>query len=384
MKARPFSRVLQLWIPTLFVLVSAAVVGQEVQGLHVPQLLIVAVSSLLGIIAVLLFRSELSWSTSIAWMNFAVLFLINALMGVVFPLLSRWLEPFSRDADVYIYQYFTSFYFLMLGISVTYLLIERVSSTISSLRRFAIAVLIIALPWTILFNDYLVNARYLFDIRASQQIDEIKRTVEALRAQGNPNPSVRDVVDSSRMNLLGPDVRLLNEGNVIKILPYALGNNDAALFYRPFWTSCAWMSALVVVLMLGFLLLRYFRDFPSSAYAEKISWLLVPYVFVEALHYFVLVEAKSWDAAMAFLRIGGTITFIIMIPLTYLFYLKLKFLNSIEGNYYESKLVESSAGITRWRDALDNWIIRQFMHDAELNRRFLIRDDFRQQRDSEE
>ena len=55
-----------------------------------------------------------------------------------------------------------------------------------------------------------------------------------------------------------------------------------------------------------------------------------------------------------------------------LFALRLHFIKSVEGGYYERRLIEGPEGITRWRDAFDNWVVRQFMNQGELERRFLI------------
>jgi hypothetical protein len=68
----------------------------------------------------------------------------------------------------------------------------------------------------------------------------------------------------------------------------------------------------------------------------------------------------------------------------YLFILRYAFVNSIEGAYYERQLTKEASHITRWRDAIDNWVLRQFVSESGLDQRFLVRGDVSEREDGEE
>jgi len=62
----------------------------------------------------------------------------------------------------------------------------------------------------------------------------------------------------------------------------------------------------------------------------------------------------------------------IMLPILLVLILRLRFIQSVEGRFYESRLIDDASRITRWRDALDNWVLRHFMNSKELEQRFVI------------
>jgi hypothetical protein len=66
-----------------------------------------------------------------------------------------------------------------------------------------------------------------------------------------------------------------------------------------------------------------------------------------------------------------------------MFYLRFQFLASVEGRYYESAIKRDQLLITRWRDIIDDWVIRKFIRGGDLSHRFLIREEFDDSKKSE-
>jgi len=53
------------------------------------------------------------------------------------------------------------------------------------------------------------------------------------------------------------------------------------------------------------------------------------------------------------------------------FTLRLRFIKSVKGEFYENELASRPAGVMRWRDALDNLVIRHFLDPRLESRRVL-------------
>ena len=132
------------------------------------------------------------------------------------------------------------------------------------------------------------------------------------------------------------------------------------------------MALLSLALILAFILYQYLADPPKSAYMEKILWCLLPYCSFEALHYYAFIHARAFDEFVILGMYGTYASVGVMIPFLALLMLRLRFIETVEGRFYEHRLIQNPSRITRWRDSFDNWILRQFMSTKELEHRFLI------------
>jgi hypothetical protein len=133
------------------------------------------------------------------------------------------------------------------------------------------------------------------------------------------------------------------------------------------------LGVLSVLLLLWSSVRHYIVDSQKGAYVEKIAWCLILYCILEALHFYVYTKVKDHDSFIRIDLTGSYLSLVVMWILGGLFALRLHFIQSVEGSYYERHLVESADGITRWRDAADNWLLKEFMNTRDLDRRFLTR-----------
>ncbi len=375
MVLKPFRKVFLWWLLPASVTVVAIAIGQGFEWSQVHSPLLSAASSLLGTTALFLFRSEKHAGSRAVFLNFSIFFLGNGVAGPMQSIISKWLGFLHDDISNLLYPYLISLYFLLLSISVVYLVIECTSRKSRVLGKYLVTSLMVGAVWTPLYYHYLFNPRYLYETEEMRDLRAVRTTLEGLRSIGNLDPSAGEIATTTNSNTANDIARPLTETRVSEILPYTHENDFAILFYRPFWRSCAWISTFAVVFMVGFFCLRYFSDPPGSAYLEKIAWCIMLYCLLEAIHFYHFMNVASWDVAVGFIRVGGFVSLAVMIPLGYLFALRYAFINTIEGSYYERQLSREASRITRWRDVLDNWVIQQFMNESNLNRRFLIRDE---------
>ncbi len=160
---------------------------------------------------------------------------------------------------------------------------------------------------------------------------------------------------------------------VSDILPYFRGFDVALLVFRPLWWSCFLIALMCIVALLAYIGYQYVADPPGGAYVEKIVWCLLLYCCFEALHHYAFVKAKSWESYGELNLLGWYASIGVLTVLCLFMILRLRFIQSIEGRYYERRLGGDATRITRWRDACDTWVLRQFMDPSEIERRFLVK-----------
>ncbi|MEX0602646.1 MAG: hypothetical protein WD295_04845, partial [Bacteroidota bacterium] len=69
--------------------------------------------------------------------------------------------------------------------------------------------------------------------------------------------------------------------------------------------------------------------------------------------------------------IGQYLTLFNLVLLGVFFALRLSFINSVKGEFYERELVSDSEHISRWRDSIDNLVVRHFLNPETLHGRLL-------------
>jgi hypothetical protein len=67
-------------------------------------------------------------------------------------------------------------------------------------------------------------------------------------------------------------------------------------------------------------------------------------------------------AYMGYYSVGQYVSLFILLMLLIFFSLRLRFITSVKGEFYERELVSDSEHISRWRDGLDNLIVRHFLN----------------------
>ena len=84
------------------------------------------------------------------------------------------------------------------------------------------------------------------------------------------------------------------------------------------------------------------------------------FILLDMVHYLVFVRSTSLENYHAVFRLGQFVTIFCLTMGASLFILRLNFVRSTTGQYYESMLETSPEKVTRWRDEIDNLILRMF------------------------
>ncbi|MGA9118721.1 MAG: hypothetical protein WB699_05105, partial [Bacteroidota bacterium] len=119
------------------------------------------------------------------------------------------------------------------------------------------------------------------------------------------------------------------------------------------------------VLCVGFIFLffgyQYMKDPPQGAYIERIMFLFLVSTSLEILHAWSFIKSVEWGTIADILQKGQYVSILVLVLLALFFSLRLRFIKSVKGEFYENELASRPAGVIRWRDAVDNLVIRHFL-----------------------
>ena len=371
-------KILLVWLAFGIVNFAAAMSLVVAPSVRICNFLLGSLSAMLGVVSVFLLKREPSGETKALFFILAGLFFVHGLGFGIFYLIKSWLFPTDEWATFFVDQYRQQLYFLLLSGCINYLIIDLTMRRYSKAARYFLSAAMTICVCGSQFYPYVFNAKYLYTTQDIVDFRLIRSTIEELNKNGNPNPSIDDIAsrlgvrppDSDRLGFAHSDAERMER--VSEIVPYLSGDEVTLLVWRPLWHSCVVVALIAIASILCFVFYNYVIDPPKRAYLEKILWCLLPLCGFEALHYSVFMRVKNMDEFRSTGVIGMYASMAVLAVLLLLLLLRLRFVESIEGRFYERRLVQDASSITRWRDAFDNWVLRQFMDPRELNQRFLV------------
>ena len=369
--------ILLMWGVTLILIVAGAIAYPQMGGFSFSDFFLPASSSLLGVVSYFVFRSENRNGAKLVFLNFALLFGINGVARPLYQLAKRGLLMSNVWSDLYFYEYNWLLYFLLLPFGVVYLVVDHIVIGRSAYTKYFTTLVVVASVWVTVFYPFLLDAKHVYNLPDIRNFVAVRESMERLHKTGNANPTTEEIASSAQITLSrGIDQRDGTSGKqreryVAELQQYIPGDNYRLLLFRPLFSSCSQMSLLCVFSILFYIAYQYLVDSPRGAYMEKIVWCLLPYCGFEALHTFAFTRVTTVDLHDNIGDIGRYLSMSIMWIMLLLFSLRLRFLQTVEGDYYERRLSSDASRITRWRDAFDSWILQQFMNPGELDRRFL-------------
>lgn len=101
-------------------------------------------------------------------------------------------------------------------------------------------------------------------------------------------------------------------------------------------------------------------------------FLLLVFCTLELLHAYSFIHSLQWSVFTDLMNVGSYVSVMVLLLLTAFFGLRLRFITSAKGEFYEQELVASPGGITRWRDLLDNVVIEKFFNRKLLLGRLMV------------
>jgi hypothetical protein len=140
---------------------------------------------------------------------------------------------------------------------------------------------------------------------------------------------------------------------------------------RPLNRANVLINTFTILFIILFFAYQYKKDPPQGAYIEKIMFLLLIFVSLESLHSWAYVRSVEWAMYMEFLVLGQYLSIGILALITMFFGLRLRFISSVQGEFYEQQLVSNPERISRWRDWVDNFVLSYIFNSQTLVGRLL-------------
>jgi hypothetical protein len=336
---------------------------------------------LLFLVTVFILWKEPNRTNKFLFLNYAIFFSFSILHYVYnFVGEGRSLFVTDRFASFYYYQYVDrlGFYFF-LSMAVIYTVIDSLFRDFKIYQKYLSALLIVGGFTAAYYYPYFKDPQYLYNTADIQDFRAIDRNAwEPLLTQHETEPSVEEIgamvqlpawKENQQVGTLfaAEKLRRINE-----LYPYLRGDNYLVLLWQPMHWNVIKMSVVCVLFLFLFFGYQYKKDPPQGAYVDKIMFLFLLFCSMEGLHTLGYINALKWSTSfMEVFSIGQYITIGILVFMVLFFSLRLRFITSVKGEFYESELVHNAQHITRWRDWVDNLVVHYFLNPKALRGRLL-------------
>jgi len=332
---------------------------------------------LLFIISVFIARSEPTRKNKVIFVNFSLFFGTS----ILFHFYSFIPDPLYR---LYFNQYIASgLYFALLAISVVYLALDALFRDFSALQKYIVTLSIVGTAVGVCYAPYIADPMYSYKTEDALNWKELSVAVEEFKVQNGREPTREELTDAAGLHFwrngtkVGALYREENAARVAMLYPYLHGSNYVILVMTPLYLNTIYLNVLCLGVILLFFGYQYRKDPPQGAYIDKIMFLLFLFCSIEILHAWSFIKSIEWQTFFEMLSVGQYVSTFILLLLTGFFGFRLHFITSAKGEYYEKEILVHPAGITRWRDWLDDLVVAHFFNRKSINGRMFARSEER-------
>ncbi len=319
---------------------------------------------------------EKQWSNKIIFLNF-LLFSGYFIISGLYPLIGYSILSDVTYIRHYHYQYGTIYYHIFLLFSVTYLVIDLLFRQRNVVVKYLLSIMIVVFISYNYYGFFINDPDYLYnnqDINDWVVVDDAFYNVKSEIGENPTAEEIAAVVTLSAWKNGKPVGELYEKEKLARIeelLPYSDGQNYLVLLMRPLHKANVYMNTFTILLIFLFFAYQYKKDPPQGAYIEKIMFLFLILVSLESLHSWAYVRSVEWSIFLEFFVLGQYLSFGALALLTLFFGLRLRFISTVQGEFYEQQLVSNPQRITRWRDWVDNFVLSYIFNSQTLIGRLL-------------
>jgi len=339
-----------------------------------------SLQALLFIICVTIVRKEPTPKNKFIFVNFAVFFSLSfACHAYLFiGTGSTREEQFLR---LYLNQYvFYGGYFLLLAFAIIYLAIDVLFRDFETYKKYLVTLGIALSFFGYYYAPYFEDPKYTHHTAdvLDWKILEKNYTQYELEHGSTPSPATLAAMtelyswkNGQATGVLFPEEKL---ARVEALYPY-LPSNWMLLVYKPIHLDAIRMCVVCIGFILLFFGYLYMKDPPQGAYIEKIMFLFLVFCSLEILHGWTEIKTIEWEAASGIWTVGQFVSDIVLIIIAGAFSMRLRFITSVKGEFYEQELASSPTAVTRWRDSLDNLVVEKFFNRKLILGRLFVSTD---------
>jgi hypothetical protein len=335
-----------------------------------------AVQLLLFIISVWIIRNS-HGSNKFVYFNFALLFLF-VLLNLSSIFINKAIFTGYNHSAVYYYAYVNKFgWSFVLCNTILFAIIDDVKSSWPIWKKYFLTLAIVGGILTPSFYSYLENPvrlssnpDYILLYIMKQSHDQFTHdqhrepSDEELLAVVNSSKTIQGVSSNNASNL--PSISL---ASVLELKPFMSTSGLTVIYWKPLNVWSLYVKIFALVCIIIFLFSMYRSNKPHAAYLDKLMMLFTIFCLLEIFHTYGSITNFSQEGPQTVFIIGQYFTVMCLLLMVYAFSLRLRFVLSTAGKYYETVLIQSPERITRWRDEIDTISLKLFFHNNKFTHR---------------
>jgi hypothetical protein len=274
----------------------------------------------------------------------------------------------DRYVSVYYHEFVNKFgYNALLSVAVVYLIVDFLAQKRSIAMKYAITISVSAIMLVPLYYPYFKDPLHLYRTEEFSRYLEVKTAHEALLNEKAGQPTSDEIsqrVLRDRYGAAAPsrtDDRTREEREIRRLSGYLVNGSELILFWKPLNLATVYMSLMLAGLLIVFYAVKFFHDRPQGAYFEKIIFFLFLFFSLEGLHAWAFTKSTDTQLYYSIHSTGQYLVVAVLLALVYVCSVRLRFLVSPIGMYYERQVVRRPEMISRWRDEIDRFVLKSFL-----------------------
>jgi len=365
---RFFKKIIFLWITVLLIYFISLEVLPSYSS-PVSARLNQIIQALLFIISVFIFANEPNKKNKFIFLNFAVYFSLS-FIALTYEFVGKAFF-IAKYAHHITFQYMTIAYLFFLAIAVIYLVIDLLLKDIRVYQKYLLTLVIVVCFFATCFLPFFQNPLHLYTTENIKQWKTLDTYISSNKGVSSPVELANKVTLQSWQNgvAIGDLYPPENLVQIEKLYPYLEKDNWMVLLWEPLYKNIIYIDVLLVFFILLFFGYQYKKDPPQGAYVDKIMFLILLLQSMDIIHNWGFIKSVEWGSLTELFTIGQYITFIAELMMVLFFLLRLRFITSVQGEYYETELATNPHQISRWRDWVDNFVLAQFFNYRIFNGR---------------
>jgi cytochrome c biogenesis protein CcdA len=274
-------------------------------------------------------------------------------------------EPYI---SVYYHEYVNKFgYNALLAFAVVYLIVDFWFQKKRTITKYAFTFCISAALLVPLYYPYFEDPLHLYRTEEYSRYLEVKIAHNTLMEEKGINPTQAEINQqvlrrrSQTLGAMGVEDRGREEREIERLSAYLANGSEVVLFWKPLNIDTVYVNVILLGLLILFYFAKFFHDRPHGAYFEKITFLLFLFCSLEALHSWAFTKSADAQLYYSIHSIGQYLIIGVLLGLVYVCSVRLRFLVSPIGQYYERQILLRPERISRWRDEIDQLVLKSFL-----------------------
>ena len=355
-------KIVILWGSVLFLyLVSLLFFSHKSASL--PGIFNRVMQTLMFFISLFIYIKEPNRKNKFIFLNFLILFAF-CLFQYFYDFVGSSIFPSEKFARHIFVQYFLMGFALFQSIAVVYLVFDVLFHDFRIYQKYLATFCAVGVFYVVFFYPFFSKPLYLYtteEIKQWKSLNTVASASDHAMTAGELANRVTLHVWSSGV-AVGDLYPEQNYKRIEELLPYLEGENWMVLLWKPLHLNMIYMNVFLIAMILIFFAYQYQKDPPQGAYIDKIMFLLLLFCSMDIVHYWGFIKSVEWGSLSELFNVGQYVTVLIEGMMVLFFGLRLRFITSVQGEFYETELAANPAKISRWRDWVDEIVLSNFFN----------------------